>query len=152
MNVEIYTDGSAIRNPGPGGYAAIMRCNGVEKRISKGFRMTTNNRMELMAVVVAIEALKKPVHVVIYSDSRYVVNPIASGSMNRWFKRNFKGKANADLWRRLCKAQKGHRVMARWVKGHSGNPGNEACDRLAYMAAILPEDYQGVDHGYENYN
>jgi ribonuclease HI len=146
--VLIYTDGGAIGNPGPGGYGAVLRYNDHRRELSGGYRLTTNNRMELMACIKALEALKFECSVVLYSDSRYVVDGITEGWAERWrangWWRNEQEKAeNADLWARLLDLCDVHEVEFRWVKGHAGNPDNERCDQLAQQAARqanLPHD------------
>ena len=151
--VNIYTDGACLGNPGPGGYGARLDFDGQEKELSGGFRRTTNNRMEILAAVVGLEALKEPCEVNLYSDSQYVVNAIEQGWAKRWqangWKRNAKEKAvNPDLWERLLKAMNGHKVKFQWVRGHNGHVQNERVDRLAVNAAKgrdLPPD-----PGYES--
>jgi ribonuclease HI len=134
--VIIYTDGSSRGNPGPGGYGAILMWNSVRKELSQGYRSTTNNRMELMAVIVALEALKKDgLNVKIFTDSQYVVNSVEKGWLWSWVKTGFKDKKNKDLWQRFIPAFKKHHVKFNWVKGHSTNPMNNRCDELATQAA-----------------
>ena len=134
--IKIFTDGAAKGNPGPGGYGAILDFQGKRKELSEGFRMTTNNRMELLAVIVALEAIKKPGwQVVVYSDSKYVVDAVEKGWVQNWVKKNFKGKKNADLWKRFLEVFYRHKVKFEWVKGHAGHPENERCDQLAVEAA-----------------
>lgn len=134
--VIIYTDGSSRGNPGPGGYGVILMWNSVRKELSQGYRLTTNNRMELMAVIVGLEALKRDgLHVTIYTDSQYVVNSIEKGWLWGWVKTGFKDKKNKDLWQRFIPAYKKHQVKFQWVKGHSTNPFNNRCDELATTAA-----------------
>jgi ribonuclease HI len=134
--VIIYTDGSSRGNPGPGGYGAILMWNSVRKELSQGYRLTTNNRMELMAVIVALEALKKDgLNVKIFTDSQYVVNSVEKGWLWSWVKTGFKDKKNKDLWQRFIPAFKKHHVKFNWVKGHSTNPMNNRCDELATQAA-----------------
>lgn len=136
MIVEIYTDGAAKGNPGNGGYGTLMRFNGKIKEISEGFRLTTNNRMELLAVIVGLENLKTnkfPVH--IYSDSKYVIDSITKGWIYGWVKTQFKGKKNKDLWLRYLQVAKNFDLHFHWVKGHAGHPENERCDFLAVKAA-----------------
>lgn len=134
--VIIYTDGSSRGNPGPGGYGVILMWNNVRKELSQGYRLTTNNRMELMAVIVALEALKKDgLQVKIFTDSQYVVNSIEKGWLWGWVKTGFKDKKNKDLWQRFIPAFKKHQVKFNWVKGHSTNPLNNRCDILATEAA-----------------
>lgn len=132
----IYTDGAARGNPGPGGFGAILIWGKIRKEISGGFKHTTNNRMELMAVIEAIKALKKPgMNVTVYSDSAYVVNAVEKGWLRGWLRINFKGKKNADLWRKYAELAKDHQVKFVWVKGHADNPYNNRCDELATAAA-----------------
>jgi ribonuclease HI len=146
--VLIYTDGGAIGNPGPGGYGAVLRYNDHRRELSGGFRLTTNNRMELMACIKALEALKFECSVVLYSDSRYVVDGMTEGWAERWrtngWQRNEEEKAeNVDLWARLLELCDKHEVEFRWVRGHAGNPDNERCDQLVQEAARradLPPD------------
>lgn len=134
--VEIFTDGACSGNPGPGGWGAVLRCNGVEKELSGGEKDTTNNRMELLAVINAIEALSRPCKIKITTDSSYVVNGITKGWAESWRKNNWrkadkKPALNADLWERLLDGLKRHEYEFEWVKGHAGHPENERCDKLA---------------------
>ena len=138
--VEIFTDGACKGNPGPGGWGAVLRYNGVEKEISGGEASTTNNRMELTAVIRALEMLKEPCEVVLCTDSQYVSNAIKLGWAKKWksnnWMRNKKEKAlNPELWDRLLSLCDIHNVEIIWVKGHAGHPENERCDRLAVAAA-----------------
>lgn len=136
MKIELYTDGAAKGNPGRGGYGTILRFGKVEKELSQGFRMTTNNRMELLAVIVGIEAITKntyPIHV--YSDSKYVVDSVTKKWVNSWVIKGFKGKKNKDLWMRYLKAAEKLEIHFHWIKGHNGHPENERCDQLAVNAA-----------------
>lgn len=146
MTVTIYTDGAARGNPdGPGGYGTILSYidkNGQEhiKELSCGYKKTTNNRMELMAVIVGLEALNRPCEVHVYSDSKYVVDAFNQHWVDNWLKKGWKrGKnepvKNADLWKRLLAAKEQHKVVFHWVKGHDGHPQNERCDYLATSAA-----------------
>ena len=136
MSIIIYTDGSAKGNPGRGGYGVVMLSGKHRKEISKGFLLTTNNRMELLAVIVGIENVKKlNSKIVVYSDSKYVVNAIEKGWLFDWQKKNFKGKKNPDLWIRFLSVYKKHSIRFLWVKGHNNNVENERCDRLAVSAA-----------------
>lgn len=146
MKVSIYTDGSARGNPdGPGGYGTILQyvdTNGTlhEKEISAGYKKTTNNRMELMAVIVGLEALNRPCEVELYSDSKYVIDAflqdwVGSWQKNAWKNSQKKPVKNVDLWKRLLEAKKQHQVHFNWVKGHAGHPENERCDKLATSAA-----------------
>ncbi|GAB4245934.1 MAG: ribonuclease HI [Ekhidna sp.] len=134
--IMMFTDGAAKGNPGPGGYGTILRYGSKEKELSEGFRMTTNNRMELLAVIAGLEAIKKPGwKVKVVSDSKYVVDAVTKGWLQGWVKKDFKGKKNRDLWERYLRASSGHEVAFEWVKGHAGHPENERCDQLAVMAA-----------------
>ncbi|QZE14181.1 ribonuclease HI [Halosquirtibacter laminarini] len=146
--VVIYTDGASRGNPGPGGYGTIMIYKQHRKEMSEGFRLTTNNRMELLAVIKGLEALKKDgVHVVVYSDSKYVVDSIEKKWVFGWVKKNFKDKKNPDLWKRFLKIYSKHHVKLIWVKGHADNIENENCDRLAVNAAL--DQNLLIDEGYE---
>jgi ribonuclease HI len=152
--VIIYTDGGCKNNPGPGGYGVVLKNAKKRKELSGGFRLTTNNRMELMACIVGLKALKRKLSVVLYSDSKYVVDGINKGWAKRWkangWMRNKNDKAeNADLWEQLLELCDKHDVTFKWVKGHAGIPENERCDRLAVKAASkrgLPPDkvYEGI--------
>lgn len=138
--VTIYTDGACSGNPGPGGYGVILEFDGQEKELSAGYKHTTNNRMELMAIITGLEALKEPCKVDLYSDSRYIVDAVNKGWARRWqengWKRNKKEMAkNPDLWERLLKLLDKHQVAFHWVKGHADHPQNERCDQLAVAAA-----------------
>lgn len=145
----MYTDGASRGNPGPGGYGVVLMSGAHKKELSKGFRLTTNNRMELMAVIAGLQALKKNhLPVTIYSDSQYVVNSISKGWLDTWIKTNFKGdKKNPDLWRQYYQLSRPFDIKMVWVKGHADNPYNNRCDELATAAA----DGKGleVDEGYE---
>ncbi len=146
MNVEIYTDGAARGNPdGPGGYGVVLHYTGTqgnlyEKELSQGYVRTTNNRMELMAAIAGLEALKTPCNVTLYSDSKYLVDAFNQNWIDGWIRKGWKrGKnepvKNPDLWKRLLKAKEDHNVTFVWVKGHNGHPLNERCDELATTAA-----------------
>ncbi len=150
-HVIIYTDGAAEPNPGPGGYGVVMMAGKHRKELSGGFHRTTNNRMELMGVIAGLEALTKPCRVTLYSDSKYVVDSVERGSVQKWSKNNWyrtktdKAK-NADLWARFLAVYAKHQVRFKWVKGHAGVPENERCDVLAVAAA---QSYDTVpDEGY----
>lgn len=150
--VTIYTDGACLGNPGPGGYGVVLLYNGQRKELSGGFRLTTNNRMELLAVIVGLRTLKERCSARVYSDSRYVVDTIEKGWAARWrangWKRNKKDKAiNADLWGQLLDLCEEHEVRMVWVRGHSGVEENERCDRLSVAAAQQPN--LPPDEGYE---
>jgi len=148
--ILIYTDGSSRGNPGPGGYGVVLIWGDVKKELSKGFRLTTNNRMELMAVIAALEALKKnDLPVTIFSDSTYVVKAYEEGWLTKWIKTDFKGgKKNKDLWLRFHKLSKNHRIKFKWVKGHHTDVNNNRCDVLATEAADGKNLL--IDEGYEN--
>ena len=145
--ITIFTDGAAKGNPGPGGYGIVMQTDRHKKELSQGYRKTTNNRMELLAVIVALETLKfKDSEVVIYTDSKYVADAVSKGWIFEWERKGFKKKKNIDLWKRFLKIYRQHKVKFIWVEGHSGIPGNERCDRLAVEAA--EKDYLPEDKGY----
>ena len=136
MDVTIYTDGAATGNPGPGGFGTVLLSGKYKKELSGGFRKTTNNRMELLAVIEGIKAMKSPgMNITVYSDSKYVVDSVEKGWVFGWVKKGFKGKKNADLWRRFLEVYANHTVKFVWVKGHAGNHYNEICDQLAVAAA-----------------
>ena len=145
--ITIYTDGAAQGNPGRGGYGVVLLSPPYRKELSEGFRLTTNNRMELLAVIKGLEALKvEGCNVTIYSDSRYVVDAVTKGWVFGWEKKGFKEKKNPDLWQRFLKVFRRHTVRFVWVKGHDGNTENERCDRLAVAAANQPD--LPDDNGY----
>lgn len=147
--ITMYTDGAASGNPGPGGYGVVLISGNHRKDLSEGYRMTTNNRMELLAVIVGLEALKTPgCEVTIYSDSKYVIDAVEKGWLQNWVKTSFKKKKNADLWKRFLLVYKKHKVVFSWVKGHAGNPGNERCDYLAVEAS--KKNILQIDQAYEN--
>ena len=131
--VKIFTDGACSGNPGSGGWGAILRYGKAEKEISGGAYNTTNNRMELMAAISALESLTRPSYVVLYTDSTYVKNGISKW-IHGWKKKNWKGVKNPDLWQRLDMATKPHTIDWQWIKGHAGHPENERCDKLARLA------------------
>ena len=134
--IAIYTDGASSGNPGPGGYGVVLKFKEYRKELSEGFRLTTNNRMELLAVIKGLEALKKPGQdVTIYSDSKYVIQSVEKGWLWGWVKKGFKGKKNPDLWERFIPVYKQHNVKFKWVKGHEGITENERCDYLATSSA-----------------
>jgi ribonuclease HI len=134
--IQIYTDGAASGNPGPGGYGVILKAGPHYKEISDGFRLTTNNRMELLAVCVGLESLKKlNQEVMIYSDSKYVIDSVDKKWVFGWVKKGFAGKKNKDLWLRFLQSYKIHQVKFTWVKGHAGHLENERCDELAVIAS-----------------
>ena len=149
--ILLYTDGSSIGNPGPGGYGIIMELKGTtyKKEFSKGFRHTTNNRMELMAIIVGLESIKKEFSkVTVYSDSKYVVDSINKKWVFEWQKKGFKGKKNPDLWKRFIRVYKKYHLDFIWIKGHNSHPQNERCDFLANTAA--KKDDLINDEYYEN--
>ncbi len=134
--ILIYTDGAAQGNPGPGGYGVILKYNDYVKELSQGFRLTTNNRMELLAVITGLEAIKKEgIPVTIYSDSEYVVKAVEEGWIWNWEKKNFAKRKNPDLWKRYIPLHKKYNPKFLWVRGHAGHAENERCDYLAVKAA-----------------
>ena len=149
MKINIYTDGAAKGNPGPGGYGVVLMAGKHYKELSAGYRLTTNNRMELLAVIVGLEALKKHhQEVTVYSDSKYVVDAVEKGWVFNWVTKNFKNKKNPDLWIRFLSIYGEHKIKFHWVKGHNNDFYNERCDLLANNAA------KGLnlieDSGYKN--
>lgn len=150
--INIYTDGSAKGNPGPGGYGIVLEYKGKIKEMSQGYRRTTNNRMELLAVIVALESLKTDkIVVAVHSDSKYVIDAIVQGWVFNWEKKNFKGKKNADLWKRYLALHPRFAISFHWVKGHNGHPQNERCDTLAVKAAENSLEHL-VDEVFEQEN
>ena len=147
--IHLFTDGSSRGNPGPGGYGTILRYGAHEKELTQGFRRTTNNRMELLAVIVGLEAITRPeLPVLIVSDSKYVIDAVEKKWVFSWAaKADFGKKANEDLWRRFLKVYAQRRVSWRWVRGHQGHPENERCDELAVQSALGSGLL--VDEGYE---
>ncbi len=149
MEITVYTDGASRGNPGPGGYGAILLYGNKRKELSAGYRKTTNNRMELMGVIAALEAMKKKgLHITLYTDSQYIVKALNEGWLKKWIATNFAGgKKNKDLWLRFHALYQQHQIRFVWVKGHANNPFNNRCDELATAAA----DGSGllVDEGYE---
>ena len=149
MSVIIYTDGAAKGNPGNGGFGIVLISGKHRKEISEGFRLTTNNRMELLAVIIGLESLKSNKEsVTVYSDSKYVVDAVNKKWVFRWEKKNFNKKKNPDLWIRFLKIFKKHNIIFIWIKGHSENIENERCDYLAVSAA--EKSSLKVDSWYEN--
>ncbi len=146
VQVDLFTDGAAKGNPGPGGYGAILRSGAHEKELSGGFYHTTNNRMELMAVIVGIEALKSGCSVRVVSDSKYVVDAFNARWIEGWKRRGWAKVKNPDLWKRLLKAMEPHQVKFEWIKGHNDHPENERCDRLAVAASLNPTEQ---DYGFQ---
>jgi ribonuclease HI len=149
QEIIIYTDGSSRGNPGPGGYGTILMYSDKRKELSQGYRRTTNNRMELMAVIAGLEALKKTgLNITIYTDSQYIVKALNEGWLNKWMATNFaKGKKNKDLWVRFYNLYKQHQIKFVWVKGHADNIYNNRCDELATTAADGNDLL--TDEGYE---
>ncbi len=148
MIVNIYTDGAASGNPGPGGYGVVMESAKLKKEFSGGFRLTTNNRMELLATIVAMQALKRSgLEVHIYSDSKYVVDAINKGWLFNWVKKGFKGKKNVDLWKLFLTQYNTHKPTMHWIKGHNAHPQNERCDALA--VAAYKTGNLSIDEGFE---
>jgi ribonuclease HI len=147
--ITMYTDGSSRGNPGPGGYGVILMSGSLQKELSQGYRLTTNNRMELMAVIAGLQALKKEgMKVTIYSDSQYVVKAVKEGWLKTWIATDFKGgKKNKDLWLTYDKIARKHNINFVWVRGHADNPYNNRCDLLATSAADSNDLL--IDEGYE---
>jgi len=148
MKVFIYSDGACSCNPGPGGYGTILVCGELRKELSQGYKLTTNNRMELLAVIAGLESLKKDnLGLEIISDSKYVIDSVNKGWVFNWEKNNFKERKNSDLWKRFLVLYRKHKVKMIWVKGHNSHPENEKCDKLAVNA------YKQInllkDEGYE---
>ena len=147
--IEIFTDGSAKGNPGPGGYGIVMRFNDHYKELSQGYRLTTNNRMELLAVIVALRSMKTKKHQIrITTDSKYVVDAVNKGWLWNWQKTGFKKKKNVDLWQAFIPLYNTFKPKLSWIKGHAGHEENERCDELAVKAAESLDLL--VDEGYEN--
>jgi ribonuclease HI len=138
--VTVYTDGACSGNPGPGGYGVVLISGTHRKELSEGFSLTTNNRMELLAAIVALESMKKPgTEVSLYTDSLYIVNAVNKGWLFSWEQKRFAKKKNPDLWLRFLEVYRQHSVKLIWVKGHDNNPGNERCDALAVEASRRPD-------------
>ena len=153
LPVRIYTDGACLGNPGPGGYGVVLLHGERRKELSGGFRLTTNNRMELMATIAGLEALRRPCVVTLHTDSKYVVDSIALGWAERWRAKGWMrsrtaAASNPDLWERLLGLCMRHQVAFTWVKGHAGDLENERCDRLSVEAA--QGDDLAIDSGYED--
>jgi ribonuclease HI len=150
-SITMYTDGASSGNPGPGGFGVVLMSGPHRKELSQGYRLTTNNRMELLAVIVGLEALKAPgCNVTVYTDSKYVADAVTLGWVFGWEKKRFAGKKNPDLWIRFLKIYRQHHVKFVWVKGHANIPENERCDQLAVAASKQPKLMP--DEGYENEN
>ncbi len=149
--IQIFTDGAASGNPGPGGYGVVLKSGKHYKELSAGFRLTTNNRMELMAVCVGLESLKSlNQEVTITSDSKYVIDSVEKKWVFGWVKKGFAGKKNKDLWLRFLQSYKLHQVKFVWVKGHAGHAENERCDELAVIASKSKD--LGIDSFFETEN
>lgn len=147
--IYLYTDGAASGNPGPGGWGAVLICGNLRKEMSGGFALTTNNRMELLAVIMGLEAIKwENATVEVWSDSSYVVKAVEEKWLDKWVATGFKKKKNSDLWLRFLPLYRKHQVTFHWLKGHAGHPENERCDRLAVAAYGQPGLPQ--DEGYVN--
>ena len=149
QTIYLYTDGAASGNPGPGGWGAVLVCGDLRKEMSGGFALTTNNRMELLAVIMGLEAIRwENATVEVWSDSSYVVKAVEEKWLDKWVSTGFKKKKNSDLWLRFLPLYKKHSVTFHWLKGHAGHPENERCDRLAVAAYGQPGLPQ--DEGYVN--
>ena len=150
--IFLYTDGAASGNPGPGGYGVVLSCGSARKEMSGGFRRTTNNRMELLAVITGLEAIKwQKAEVEVWSDSQYVVKAITEGWLEGWEVKGWKKVKNPDLWQRFLQVYRSHRVTFHWLKGHAGHPENERCDSLA-VAAYSAGGELPIDEYYEENN
>ncbi|MBL7932645.1 MAG: ribonuclease HI [Bacteroidia bacterium] len=146
--IDLYTDGAASGNPGPGGFGLVLKYKNHRKEISQGYKLTTNNRMELLAVIVGLESITNPlIRVNVYSDSKYVVDAINLKWISGWQKTNFKNKANIDLWQRFLRVYKPEKHFFFWVKGHASNVENNRCDELAVAAYKKPGLL--IDEGYQ---
>ena len=149
LPINLYTDGSSRGNPGPGGYGVVLKCGQHYKEISAGYECTTNNRMELLAVIVGLEAIKRNnAQVNVYSDSSYVVKAVTEGWLEKWQVKGLHKQKNADLWERFINIFSKHQVRFFWIKGHAGHPENERCDTLAVQAATSSGLL--IDSGYES--
>jgi ribonuclease HI len=149
--ITAFTDGACSGNPGPGGYGVILRYSNHEKELSGGFRKTTNNRMELMAAIVALESLREPCEVAMVTDSQYVVHAVEKGWLHAWkakgWRKSGKGKVcNIDLWERLLAQLFKHKVSFTWIRGHAGHAENERCDALAVAASLAPQRPEDIEH------
>ncbi len=151
--ITIFTDGSSKGNPGPGGYGIVFKCGGHYKEVSEGFTLTTNNRMELLAVIVALESVKwDDAEIHLYSDSKYVIDAVNKGWVFGWERKGFAKRLNADLWRRFLLIYRKRNVTFHWVKGHAENPDNNRCDQMAVASAQMAIDFPAkasIDSGAE---
>ena len=149
--IELFTDGASKGNPGPGGYGVILRSGIHYKELSGGYRKTTNNRMELMAVIVGLEQIKTPgQEVMVYSDSKYIIDSVEKKWVFGWVSKGFAGKKNKDLWLRFLSLYKLHNIKFKWIKGHAGHPENERCDELAVNAATSKDLLIDINFETEN--
>ncbi len=149
--VIIYSDGASRGNPGPGGFGTVLMSGTHRKEISQGYKLTTNNRMELMGVIAGLEALKvEQCRVTVYTDSKYVADAVEKRWIFNWVNKRFKGKKNSDLWLRFLEVFKRHQVKFIWIRGHSDNPDNERCDQLAVQASL--QNNLAEDSGYQPEN
>lgn len=148
MEIEIYTDGACSGNPGPGGFGVIVKHKGkISKKYSKGYRLTTNNRMELMAAIFAISKVEgEQQDISLFSDSKYLTDAINQRWLDKWIKTNFTGVKNSDLWKKFLALYKKHKIELYWIRGHFGHYENEECDKLATSAL---RNAKNIDHGYE---
>lgn len=145
--IYLYTDGASRGNPGPGGYGVVLKCGSHYKELSAGYACTTNNRMELLAVIVGLEAIRwKNANVHVYSDSAYVIKAVNEGWIKKWISKGLDKRKNSDLWERFLNIYTEHNVMFHWIKGHAGHPENERCDELAVNASLSPNLLE--DGGY----
>jgi ribonuclease HI len=150
VEITVYTDGACSGNPGKGGYGIVMMAGQHRKELAQSYKLTTNNRMELLAVIVALETIKvDKANITIYTDSRYVVDAVEKGWVYNWLRTNFKNKKNPDLWKRFLLIHKKHNVKLQWVKGHNGDKENERCDYLATHAAEFSKTLS--DNYFENH-
>ena len=147
--IYLYTDGAASGNPGPGGWGAVLKCGNLRREVSGGFAHTTNNRMELMAVIEGLKAIRwEHARVEVWSDSKYVVDALQKGWLEGWIAKGWKKVKNPDLWQEFLPLYRAHDVTFHWIKGHAGHPENERCDRLAVAAYSLGAEALPQDNGY----
>jgi ribonuclease HI len=150
LSVTLYTDGAASGNPGPGGYGVVLESGKHRKELWGGYRRTTNNRMELLAVIVGLESLKRPgTEVLVVSDSKYVIDAVEQRWVFDWEKKGYAKKKNPDLWHRFLKIYRQHKVRFQWIRGHNGHAQNELCDKLAVAAREQSPELLAVDEAYE---